>query len=134
MTCEAVRAAMQADREAGWPSDALAHLAECDSCAAAAVELSLQRAPAIVIPPTFAADVARRVRLDAPPETPHLSGVTVGVGAAGVLVGIAAAWFGVSDPATAATPAAALLLACGEGIVLAVWTLNADVTRARWRR
>lgn len=134
MTCEAVRAAMLAGREAEWPSGVLAHLAGCDSCAAAAVELSLQRAPAIAIPPTFAADVARRARLDAPPETPTLSGATVGVGAAGVLAGIAAAWFGVSDPATAVVPAAALLLACGEAIVLAVWTLNADVTRARWRR
>lgn len=65
---------------------------------------------------------------------PHLSGVTVGIGAAGVLGGIAVTWFGASAPSTAVLPAAALLLACGEVIVLAAWTLHADVTRARWRR
>ena len=134
MTCETVRAAMQAGYEAAWPSAVLAHLAECDDCAAFAVDLSLQRAPVPVIPRTFAADVARRARLEAPPELPHLSRVTVGIGAAGVLAAVAVAWFGVSEPSTAVIPLAALLLACGEAIVLAVWTLDTDVTRASWRR
>ena len=125
---------MLARGEAEWPSDVLAHLAGCDSCAAVAVEFLLQRAPEIRIPPTFAVDVARRARQDAPPEMGHLNGVTVGIGAAGMAAGLAAAWFGVSDRPTVVLPAAALLLACGEAIVLAVWTLHADVTRARWRR
>lgn len=134
MTCEATRTAMLAGAEGEWPSGVLAHLAGCDACAAVAVERSLQRAPAIAISPTFAADVARRARLDTSPAMPHLSGVTVGIGAAGVLGGIAVIWFGVSAPSTAVVPAAALLLACGEAIVLAAWALHADVTRARWRR
>jgi hypothetical protein len=134
MTCEAVRAAMLAGGETEWPPGVLAHLAGCDSCADAAVERSLQRAPAIAIPPTFAADVARRARLDAPPEASHVSGLTVGIGAAGALAGIAAAWLGVSGERAAMLPAATLLLACGETIVLAAWTLHTDVTRAQWRR
>ena len=134
MTCETVRAALLAGGAAESAPGLLAHLAECDDCAAFAVELSLQRAPAVTVPSTFAADVARRARQDPPPEMPHLSGAGVGIGAAGVVVGLAATWFGLSDPSTAAVPIAALLLACGEAIVLAAWTLDADVTRARWRR
>jgi hypothetical protein len=134
MTCETTRAAMLTSGEAEWASGVLAHLAGCDACAAVAIDLSLRRAPDIAIPPAFAADVARRARLDAPPEMPRSSGVTVGIGAAGVLVGIAVVWLGVSGPPTAVVPAAAMLLACGEAIVLGVWTLHADVTRARWRR
>jgi hypothetical protein len=125
---------MLAGGEAEWPSGVLAHLAECDACADVAVERSLQRAPSIAIPPAFAADVARRARLEPPPDAPHVGGLAVGIGAAGVLSGIAAAWFGVSEPSTAVVPAAALLLASGEAIVLAAWTLHMDVTRARWRR
>ena len=137
MTCEAVRTAMLADDEAEWPSDVLAHLAGCDGCTAVALESSLRRAPAIAIPPAFAADVARRARLEAPPETPHVRGVTVAVGAAGALVGIVVAWLGLSGSSSGVVPAAVLLLSCGEAIVLAAWTLRADVTcatHARWRR
>ena len=134
MTCEAVRAALLAGSEAEWPAGVLTHLAACDACALVAVEQSLHRAPAIAIPPTFAADVARRARLDTPPEVPHPRGVMVGIGASGVLAGIAVAWLGLSAPATAFVPVAALLLACGEAIVLTAWTLDTDVTRASWRR
>jgi hypothetical protein len=134
MTCDAVRAAMLAGDEAEWPSGVLAHLAACDSCTDVAVERALRRAPAIAIPPAFAVDVARRARLDAPPEMPHLSAATVGIGAVSVLIGVAVAWFGLSEPSVAVVPAAALLLACGEAVVLAAWTLDTDVTRARWRR
>jgi hypothetical protein len=134
MRCEAVRTAMLADDEAEWLPDVLAHLAGCDGCTAVALESSLRRAPAIAIPPAFAADVARRARLEAPPETPHVRGVTVGVGAAGVLVGIVVAWLTVSGSSSGVVPGAVLLLSCGEAILLAAWTLRADVTHARWRR
>ena len=134
MTCETVRAAMQAGGDPGWPSGVLAHLAECDDCATVAVDRSLQRAPEPVIPPTFAVDVARRARLDAAPDLPHVNRVTVGIGAGGVLAALAVAWFGVSDPSAAVLPLAALLLVSGEAIVFAAWTLNTSVTRASWRR
>jgi hypothetical protein len=134
MTCEAARAAMLAGGEAERRSVVVAHLAECDACADVAVERSLQRAPAIAIPRVFAADVARRARLETPPEVRRVSGAAVGIGAAGVLSGIAAAWFGVSEPSTAVVPAAALLLACSEAIVVAAWTLHTEVTLAHRRR
>jgi hypothetical protein len=125
---------MLAGHEAEWPPGAVAHLAGCDSCAAAAVELSLRHAPAIALPPTFAVDVARRARLDAPPEAPRISGAAVGAGAAAtVLSAIALASVGRAEGTAAVIHVAALLLACGEAIVLAVWTMHADVTRARWR-
>jgi hypothetical protein len=134
MECEAVRTAMLAGGEAEWPSGVLAHLAGCDGCTAVALESSLRRVPAIAIPPAFAADVARRARLDASPETPHVRGVTAGVGAAGVLIGIVVAWLGLSGSSSGVVPATVLLLSCAEAIVLAAWTLRADVTHARWRR
>src|SRR4051812_30451272 len=104
MTCEAVRTAVLADGDAEWPSGVLAHLAGCDGCTAVAVERSLQRAPAVAMPPTFAVDVARRARLEAWPETPHVRGVTVGVGAAGVLVGMVVAWLGLSGSSYTVVP------------------------------
>ena len=134
MTCEAIRAAMLAGGSAEWPPDLVAHLAECDDCAAFAVELSLRHAPAIAIPPTFAADVARRARLDTPPEAQRISGAAAGAGAAAVLTAIALASFGTAEGTAAVVPFAALLLACGEAIVLAAWTLHGDVVRARLRR
>jgi hypothetical protein len=132
MMCDTVRSAMAERVEADWPPDAIAHLAECDECARIAVEQMLQRPPAVAIPATFAADVARRARLETPPAAPSSSGLTAGVSAAAV-VSAAAAWHAGSDPASV-LPAAVLLLACGEAIVLAAWTLHSDVTRARWRR
>jgi hypothetical protein len=123
-----------ADGDAEWPAGVLQHVAGCDGCAAAAVELSLRHTPAIAVPPTFAVDVARRARLETPPGRRPLSGATVGIAAAAVLVGIATAWSGVSAPSAAVVPVAALLLACGEVIVLVAWTLDTDVTRASWRR
>jgi hypothetical protein len=81
--------------------------------------------------------VARRARLETPLETPHVRGVTVGVGSAGVLVGIVVAWLGLSGSSSGVVPAAVLLFSCGEAIVLAAWTLRAHVTHAthaRWRR
>jgi hypothetical protein len=132
MTCETTRAAMLVG-DADWPSDLLAHLARCESCAMVAVELSLQQAPAIAVPPTFAADVARRARLEAPSEAQRLSGAAVGAGAAFVLIAFALAAVGTGDATAAVIPVAALLLACGEAIVLAAWTLHGDVVRARAR-
>jgi hypothetical protein len=125
---------MRAEREAAWPSGVRAHLAGCEDCAAIAIELWLQQAPASAIPSTFAADVARRVRQEASPERARPSGIAVSIGAAGILLGIAVAWIGVSGEPTAILPVATLLLACGEAIALAAWTLDADVIRARWRR
>jgi hypothetical protein len=133
MTCEATRSVMLAG-DVDWPSDVQAHLAGCESCAAVAVELSLQQAPAISVPPTFAADVARRARLEAPSEAQRLSGATVGAGAAFVLIALAFAAVGTVDVTATVIPVAALLLACGEAIVLAAWTLHGDVVRARARR
>jgi hypothetical protein len=134
MTCDDARPAMLAGHATGWPPAIIAHLAACDGCATLVVERSLQQAPAIAIPPTFAVDVARRARFDPQPGTRHVSGATVGLGAAGVLVGIALAGLALTGPPTAVLPVAALLLACGEALVLTAWALDTDVTRARWRR
>ena len=103
------------------PLGVLAHLAGCDGCTAVALESSLRRAPAIAIPPAFAADVARRARLETPLETPHVRGVTVGVGSAGVLVGIVVAWLGLSGSSSGVVPAAVLLFSvrrsdCARGV------------------
>jgi hypothetical protein len=133
MTCEATRAVMLAG-DGAWPSDVQAHLAGCESCAVLAVELSLRQAPAIAVPPTFAADVARRARLEAPSEAQRLSGAAVGAGAAFVLIAFALAGVGTAGGTATVIPVAALLLACGEAIVLAAWTLHGDVVRARARR
>ncbi len=136
MTCDMTRAAMQAGPEAAWPSTVVAHLTGCDDCTAIAVALSLERGPVIAIPPTFAIDVARRARLDTPTEPRRVSGVVAGICAAAVLAAVAFASFGTVVGMGAVEPVAiaALLVACGEAIVLAAWTLDTDVTRARWRR
>jgi hypothetical protein len=126
---------MLAGREAEWPSGLVAHLAGCESCAAAAVEQSLRHAPAITVPPTFGADVARRARLETPPEAMRISGAVVGAGAAAaILIATALASFGMAEGTGSVIPVAALLLACGEAIVLAVWTVEGDVVRAHMRR
>jgi hypothetical protein len=134
MTCDTTRLAMQTGPDAAWPSGVAVHLAGCDDCAVAAVELSLRHAPAITVPPTFAVDVARRARLDTPPERPRISGAVVGAGAAAVLTAIALASFGTGGGTPALVPVAVLLLAAGEAIVLAAWTLHGDILRARVRR
>jgi hypothetical protein len=128
------RSALQAGAEAAWPPGIVAHLAGCDDCAAAAVELSLRHAPAIRVPPTFAVDVARRVRLDTAPERQRISGALVGAGAAAVLTALALASFGTAGATPAAVPVAVLLLTAGEAIVLAAWTLHGDIVRTRVRR
>jgi hypothetical protein len=125
---------MRSGGDVEWPSGVPVHLARCDDCAAVAVELSLRHAPVVAVPPTFAADVARRARLEAPPAARRISGVAVGAGTAALVIAIAVASFGTVEPTASVLPAAALLLACGEAIVLAAWTLHGDVVRARPRR
>ena len=134
MTCDMTRSALQAGPDAAWPPGVVAHLTGCDDCAAAAVELSLRLAPAITVPSAFAFDVARRVRLETPPERQRISGALVGAGAAAVLAALALAAFGTAGAMPAAVPVAVLLLTAGEAIVLAAWTLHGDVVRARVRR
>jgi hypothetical protein len=132
MTCDAVRAAMAAGDRAGWPAGLLAHVTECEGCAALAVEWTLQQAPPVAVPASFAVDVARRARLAAPPPVPRTRGVTAGLAAASVSM-LAVAWVGAGDP-PALLPAAVLLLAAGEAVALAVWSLSDDGLGLRARR
>jgi hypothetical protein len=85
-----------------------------------AIDRELRRAPAVSIPPTFAADVARRARLEAPPAVP-MRGPQAGLVAAAALIALIAGWMAASDGLAAAVPVAALVLAGGEAIVLALW-------------
>jgi hypothetical protein len=133
MTCDAIRDVLLAASDATWPSGVLAHLAECETCAALAVEITLQRAPAVSVPATFAADVARRARLEASPPPGNPRGLMAGVCVATVVMAAATAWLGTVGAPDAATPAAVLLLSGGEAIVLAVWASQSDVLRARPR-
>jgi hypothetical protein len=133
MTCEAVRAAMAAGDEAGWPSGLLAHLTECEGCAALAVEWTLRQSPPVAVPASFAADVARRARLAAPSPVPRTRGVTAGLAAAAAVSVLAVAWVGAGHP-PALLPAAVLLLAAGEAIALALWSLSDDGFGPRARR
>ena len=134
MTCDTIRAAILAARDGAWPAAAQAHLAGCDDCAAFVVEWTLRQVPSVAVPPTFAIHVARRARLEGRPAA-RSSALTIGLAAAAILlVGAAVAWAVAPAGPSALLPAAALLLACGEAIVLAAWTLDMDVTRARWRR
>ena len=133
MTCNAVRAVLAAGDREDWPSGVLAHVAECDGCAALATEWALQQAPPVAVPARFAADVARRARLGAPPLVPRTRGLTAGLAAAAVVGVLAVASVGASDP-PALLPAAVLLLACGEAIVLAAWSLSDDILGLRVRR
>ncbi len=135
MTCDAIRAALLADSDATWPPGMLAHLAECEACAALAVEITLQRAPAVTVPATFAADVARRARLDASPAAgASPRGLMAGVCAAVAAMAAATAWLGSIGGPDAVAPAAALLLSGGEAIVLVLWAFQSDVLRARPHR
>jgi hypothetical protein len=85
-----------------------------------AIERELGRAPAVSIPPTFAADVARRARLEARP-VPRMRGPRAGLIAAVGLTAIIAAWMTAFDGLAQAVPIAALVLAGGEAILLALW-------------
>jgi hypothetical protein len=134
MTCETARAALLAAGQVEWRAAAQAHLGGCENCAIFLVEWTLQQAPPVEIPATFAIDVARRARLEARPAS-RSSALIVGLTAAIVLLaGAGVAWFVAPIGPSAALPAAALLLACGEAIVLAAWSLDTDLTRTRWRR
>ena len=85
-----------------------------------AIDVELRRAPAVSIPPGFAADVARRARLEAPPvRLPY--GPRAGLVAAAGLFALIAAWMAASNELAASVPIAALVLAGGEAIVLALW-------------
>jgi hypothetical protein len=124
MTCEIARARIVAAGDAAWPSGAQAHLAGCEDCAAFVVEWTLGQAPPVAIPATFAVDVARRARLEAEPASRRSRALTVGLVAAAVLLAAAVlAWSIAPDGSSAALPAAIFLLACGEAIVLAAWSL-----------
>jgi hypothetical protein len=94
-----------------------------------AIDEALAQAPDVSVPPTFAVDVARRVRLDTPPAQGRVSGPTVGLAAATVLIALMAAWQATSDDPLAVVPLALLVLACGEAIVLAAWSLPGDRSR-----
>ena len=134
MTCETARAAILAAGEDVWPAAVQAHLAGCEDCAAFVVERTLRQAPPVTIPVTFAADVARRARLEPRPAS-RSRALTIGLAAAAVLpAGAGVAWSVAPSEPSAGLPAAALLLACGEAIVLAAWTLDTNVTPTRWRR
>jgi hypothetical protein len=85
-----------------------------------AIERELRRPPAVSIPPTFAADVARRARLEARPG-PAMRRPQAGLVVAAGLTALIAAWMAASDGAAAAVPIAALVLTGGEAIVLALW-------------
>ena len=86
MSCEPFRAAIQAASQGDWPPGVAAHLATCDACMDVAIERALRQRPASVPPPAFAADVARRARVEPPPRPERLRGL-----AAGMLAGVASA-------------------------------------------
>jgi hypothetical protein len=129
MTCETVRAAIASAGDA-WPAAAHAHLAGCEACAMFAVEWRLQQAPPVSVPAGFAVDVTRRARLEADPASRRSYGLAIGLAAAfALLVAAAAASRLTADGALAPLAMAFLLLACGEAIVLAAWSVGADVQR-----
>jgi hypothetical protein len=131
MTCERVRAAIVSADEADAGSAAVrAHLAACEACAMFAVEWSLRQAPPVGVPASFAADVARRARVEAGAASRRSSGPAIGLAAAfALLVAAAIASRTTSDGALGLLPMALLLLACGEAIVFAAWSVGADVQR-----
>jgi hypothetical protein len=123
MTCDTTRAAILAARDDAWPAAAQAHLAGCDDCAAFVVEWTLRQVPPVVVPPTFAVDVARTARLEPLPASTQSIAPAIGLATAGCLLVGALAWFLATE---GPLPAAALLLASGEAIVLAAWSLAPD--------
>jgi hypothetical protein len=129
MTCDAIRAALAAGREATWLPGVRAHLAGCEACAGLVVEWSLRQAPEGDVPATFAVDVARLARVAASSGARPRRGPKAGLVAALIAIGLAAAWQAASDDPLAVGPVAALLFACGEAILLAAWFLTADPFR-----
>ena len=120
MSCDAIRSAMGAAGDGGWPPAVTAHLATCEACVDAAIALALAHRPAGTAPASFAADVARAARLATPSPRRRSRGLIAGLVAAASLE-------------RGALPIAAFVLACGEGLALAAVTLNADVVRQRTR-
>jgi hypothetical protein len=110
---------MTATAAGEWTSDMREHLAGCEACASRAVEWALRCPPAVHVPPMFAADVARRVRLAAPVVTRRAVAPLAGLVAAGVAIVLCAAWMALSDDPVTVAPIAAILLAGGEAIVFA---------------
>ena len=124
MTCQRTRAAIADAADGALAADALAHVAGCDDCAAFVVEWTLRQPPHVAIPPTFAIDVARRARLEPDATRSRSNGLTFGVAAAALFLAAAGiAWHLSPDGPSALLPAALFLLACGEAIVLAAWSL-----------
>jgi hypothetical protein len=124
MTCDAVRSAMTATAAGEWTSEMRAHVAGCEACASEAVERALPCPPAVDVPPTFAADVARRARLAAPVVTRRAVAPLVGLAAAAVVIVLCAAWMAISDDPATSAPIAAMLLAGGEAIVFAAASIR----------
>lgn len=125
MTCQTTRAAITDAVDRTLPADALAHMAGCGDCAAFAVEWTLRQAPPVAIPATFAADVARRARLEPAAAPARSNGLTIGVAAAALFLAAAGiAWRMSPGGPSALLPASLFLLACGEAIVLAAWSFT----------
>ena len=128
MTCESVRAAI-VSAGAPWPAAAHAHLAGCETCAVFAVEWTLAHAPPADVPASFAVDVVRRARLESGAAGRRSAASAIGFSTAALLLAAAVLASGVAtNGALAALPAALFLLACGEAIVLAAWSVRPSAT------
>jgi hypothetical protein len=127
MTCETVRAVIASGD--AWPAAAHAHLAGCEACALFAVEWTLQQAPPFDVPATFAADVVRRARLGSGAASGRSAAAAIGFATAALLL-VAAVFASVvaTNGALAALPAGLFLLASGEAIVLAAWSVRPGAT------
>jgi len=133
MSCDAIRSAMGAAGDGGWPPAVTAHLATCEACVDAAIALALAHRPAGTAPASFAADVARAARLATPSPRRRSRGLIAGLVAGAVAAAAVAVWVAPASLERGALPIAAFVLACGEGLALAAVTLNADVVRQRTR-
>jgi anti-sigma factor RsiW len=133
MSCDTIRAAIRAAGDGEWPREVAAHLASCDACVGAAIDRVLQQRPPSAVPVAFAADVARRARLEPLPAVRRSRGVVAGLAAAAIAVAVPAAWLGASGAVPAVLPIAALVCALAEGIALCAWIASTDVIRPDFR-
>lgn len=131
MSCDAIRAAMQAAGDGEWPPAVAAHLATCHACVDVAIDLALRQRPASVSPPSFAADVARRARLEPTARRGQSHGLGLGVASGIVAAAAPAAWVASSGAVPPGLPIAVLLLILGECIALFALTLQTEVVRTR---
>jgi RNA polymerase sigma factor (sigma-70 family) len=134
MDCDETRAALRASDDPVWPGDLAAHLAQCDACVGVAVDLALRQPFSAAPPPDFAADVARRARLENRPAGRSRSrGVIAGAVASAATLSAMTVWLATSGLATAGLPVAALLLLLAETAALALSTLPSDSVRPHFR-